>query len=84
MADMATTAGVLSKGSSLLDRKMKKSSAWISGVVVAIALLGGLAYIGFHVANDLSNITVVQHLALCAAGSGAIDRTRIRVRQRLP
>ncbi len=59
MADMATTAGVLSKGSSLLDRKMKKSSAWISGVVVAIALLGGLAYIGFHVANDLSNITVV-------------------------
>jgi PiT family inorganic phosphate transporter len=56
---MATTAGVLTEGSSLLDRKMKKSSAWISGVVVAVALLGGLAYIGFHVANDLSNITVV-------------------------
>jgi len=59
MADMASTAGVLSQGGSLLDRKMKKSSAWISGAVVAAALLGGLAYIGFHVIQDMSNVVVV-------------------------
>src|ERR1700692_2998211 len=57
MADLATTVGGTPPGSSLLDRKMtKKSPAWISGLVVLIALLGGLAYIGFHVAGDLANI----------------------------
>jgi inorganic phosphate transporter, PiT family len=38
---------------------MKKSPAWISGVIVAIALLGGLAYIGFHIAEDMGNVVVV-------------------------
>jgi PiT family inorganic phosphate transporter len=57
MADMATTVGAMPHGGSLLDKKMKKSSAWISGGVVAIALLGGLAYIGFHVSQDLGNVT---------------------------
>ncbi|HEY1986850.1 MAG TPA: inorganic phosphate transporter [Terracidiphilus sp.] len=57
MADLATTAGVSPSGASLLDRKMtKKSPAWISGLMVLIALVGGLAYIGFHVAGDLGNI----------------------------
>ncbi len=55
MADLATTV----EGASLLDRKMKKSPAWISTVVVLIALLGGLIYIGFHVAGDLGNIVIV-------------------------
>jgi len=58
MADLATTAGALPH-EGLLDRKMKKPSAWISGGVVAIALLGGLGYIGFHIAQDMSNIAVV-------------------------
>jgi PiT family inorganic phosphate transporter len=35
---------------------MKKSPAWISGVIVLVALAGGLAYIGFHVAGDLGNV----------------------------
>jgi inorganic phosphate transporter, PiT family len=59
MADLATTVESVPHGGSLLDKKMKKSSAWISGGVVAIALLGGLGYIGVHIAQDLNNITVV-------------------------
>ncbi|MGB0064734.1 MAG: inorganic phosphate transporter [Terracidiphilus sp.] len=37
---------------------MKKSSAWFSGGVILIALLGGLGYIGVHVAQDMSNVTI--------------------------
>jgi PiT family inorganic phosphate transporter len=58
MSDMATTVEGLPPGASLLDRKMKKSSAWVSGAVVLAALVGGLGFIGFHVAQDLGNITV--------------------------
>lgn len=58
MADLATTAGAPPSGASLLDRKMKKSSAWISGAVVLVALIGGLGYIGFHVAQDLGNVVI--------------------------
>jgi PiT family inorganic phosphate transporter len=59
MADLATTVDSPHAGGSLLDKKMKKSSAWVSGAVVTIALLGGLGYIGFHVQQDLSNVVVV-------------------------
>jgi PiT family inorganic phosphate transporter len=58
MADLATTAEALPAGASLLDRKMKKSSAWVSGAVVVAALVGGLGFIGLHIAQDLGNITV--------------------------
>src|SRR3984885_15515513 len=58
MADLATSVDSPHAGGSLLDKKMKKSSAWVSGVVVATALLGGLGYIGFHIQQDLSNVTV--------------------------
>ena len=37
---------------------MKKTSAWVSGGVILIALLGGLGYIGVHVAQDMSNVTI--------------------------
>ncbi|HUB31326.1 MAG TPA: inorganic phosphate transporter [Terracidiphilus sp.] len=57
MADIATTAGALPHGGSLLDKKMGKSPAWISGAVVLVALVGGLGYIGFHVAGDLGGVT---------------------------
>jgi PiT family inorganic phosphate transporter len=59
MSDLATTVEVLPEATSLLDRKMKKTSAWISAAVVAVALVGGLGYIGFHIAQDLGNITVI-------------------------
>ena len=54
MADIVTSVEVLPhQGATLLDKKMKKMPAWISGAIVLVALAGGLAYIGFHVAGDL-------------------------------
>jgi PiT family inorganic phosphate transporter len=59
MAEVATTAGALPQGASLLDHKMKKKfPAWISGVIVLIALVGGLGYVGFHISKDLGNVTL--------------------------
>ncbi len=57
MADIATTAGAVPHSGSLLDRKMGKSPAWISGAVVLVALVGGLGYVGFHIAGDLGGVT---------------------------
>jgi PiT family inorganic phosphate transporter len=57
MADIATTAGALPHGGSLLDKKSHKFPAWISGAIVLVALVGGLGYVGFHIAGDLSNVT---------------------------
>src|ERR1700730_9045813 len=56
MADIATSVDALPHGASLLDKKMKKTPAWISGAIVLVALAGGLAYIGFHVAGDLGDV----------------------------
>jgi PiT family inorganic phosphate transporter len=58
MADLATLVEPMPVGTSLLDRKMKKSSK-ASVAFFLLALAGGLGYIGFHVASDLSNVTVV-------------------------
>ena len=58
MSDLAAVVQAPPPGASLLDKKMKKTSAWISGAVVGVALIGGLGFIGFHVASDLGNITV--------------------------
>jgi PiT family inorganic phosphate transporter len=59
MADVATSVQVGPQGASLLDKKMKKKTpTWISGVIILVALVGGLAYVGFHIAGDLGNITL--------------------------
>jgi len=58
MAEMATTAGVPIAGGSLLDRKKHKFPAWVTTAVVLVALLGGLGYIGIHVADDLNNVVL--------------------------
>ena len=57
MADLATTAGSVPKGASLLDKKSHKFPSWVSGAIVLVALVGGLAYVGFHIAGDLGNVT---------------------------
>jgi inorganic phosphate transporter, PiT family len=57
MADMATTVEVLPQGGSLLDRK-KKMPGWVTAAIMLVALVGGLAYVGFHVAGDLGNVTL--------------------------
>jgi PiT family inorganic phosphate transporter len=55
MADLATTAPApVAGGKSLLDRK-SKMPGWVSGAIVLVALIGGLGYIGFHVAGDLGS-----------------------------
>jgi inorganic phosphate transporter, PiT family len=58
MADMATTLDKTPPGKSSLEHKMGKSPAWVSTIIVLAALLGGLVYIGFHVAGDLGNVVV--------------------------
>jgi PiT family inorganic phosphate transporter len=42
----------------LFDRKMKKSTGWVSGVLAVIVLLGGLGYVGFNIAGDLGSQTL--------------------------
>ena len=69
MPELATTVMPLPH-EGLLDKKMKKTSAWVSGAVVLAALLGGLGYIGFHVSQDLSNVTLMSiwpWVLLCTA-----------------
>jgi inorganic phosphate transporter, PiT family len=68
MADIATTAGAVPHGGSLLDKKSHKFPAWISGAIVLVALIGGLGYIGFHVAGDLGNTTASSSWAYILLG----------------
>jgi len=58
MADLATVVEVIPAGKSLLDRKMKKSPSRVGIVAFLLVLACGLAYIAFHVARDLDNVTV--------------------------
>ncbi len=58
MADLATVVEVMPAGESLLDRKMKKSSGRLGIAAFLLALTGGMAYIAFHVAKDLDNVTI--------------------------
>ena len=58
MADLATTMQAPHTGGSLLDKKMKGSNAWISGVIVGVAMVGGLCYIAIHISQDLANISM--------------------------
>ena len=57
MADIATAVDVHPQGASLLDKK-KKMPGWVTLAIMLVALVGGLAYIGFHVAGDMRNITL--------------------------
>ncbi|MBS1804087.1 MAG: inorganic phosphate transporter [Acidobacteria bacterium] len=59
MADLATTAVAPPIGASLLDRKKHAFPSWITGALVITSLLGGLVYVGFHIAGDMGNVTVV-------------------------
>jgi inorganic phosphate transporter, PiT family len=59
MADMATTAVAPEIGGSLLDRKKNAFPSWITGALVVTALLGGLVYVGVHIAGDMGDVTVV-------------------------
>jgi PiT family inorganic phosphate transporter len=57
MSDLATTVSERPPAAALLDKKMKKSHAMISGGVVLSALVIGLGFIAVHLSQDLIGVT---------------------------
>ena len=58
MSDVATVDPARPPAASLLEKKMKKSHAMISTGVVLVALVAGIGFIGFHVADDFKSVTL--------------------------
>src|ERR1035438_8552043 len=58
MADLATLVEVMPARASAVDRKLRQSSSRFGLMLFVFALLGGLAYIGFHVAKDLDTVAI--------------------------
>ena len=58
MSDLATTVPGRPPASALLEKKMKKSHALISGIVVFGALIAGIGFIGFNISSDFQGVTV--------------------------
>jgi len=58
MSEMATAVPGRSPAADLLDKKMKKSHAMISTGVVLTALVVGIGFIGLHITEDFSNVTL--------------------------
>jgi phosphate/sulfate permease len=58
MADLAAVVEARPPAAALLDKKMKKSHAMISGGVVIAALVIGLGFIGFNIIQDFSGVTL--------------------------
>src|SRR5580698_107170 len=58
MTDLATAIPTRPPAASLLEKKMHKSHAMISGAVVLLALIIGIGYIGLHIAQDFSGVTL--------------------------
>ena len=58
MADLATLVEVMPARASVVDRKLLQSSSRGGLILFLFALLGGLAYIGFHVAKDLDTVAI--------------------------
>ena len=58
MSDLATAIADRPPAAAILDKKMKKSHAMISGGVVLTALVVGLGFIAVHLVQDLNGITL--------------------------
>ena len=58
MSEVASTLSGRPPASALLEKKMKKSHAFISGAVVLVALVIGVGFIGFNISKDFSNVTL--------------------------
>src|SRR6202789_4560778 len=58
MSDLASTLPARPPAADLLDKKMKKSHAMISTGVVLIALVIGIGFIAFNIAQDFSGVTL--------------------------
>jgi PiT family inorganic phosphate transporter len=57
MSDVAATLPERPPAAALLDKKMNKTHAMISGVAVGGALVIGLGFIGFRLSSDLAGVT---------------------------
>ena len=57
MADLATTVA-RPPAAAILDKKMKKSHAIVSGAVVGAAMVFGIGFIAVHIGQDMSSVTV--------------------------
>jgi len=58
MADLATAVEVMPAGKSLLDRKASTTASRYGIAAFMAAVLGGCAYICFHVVKDLDHVAV--------------------------
>jgi inorganic phosphate transporter, PiT family len=58
MSNLATTIPGRPPASALLEKKMKKSHALVSGIVVFGALIVGLGFIGFNISKDFQGVTL--------------------------
>ncbi len=58
MSDLATALPTRPAAAAILDKKMKKSHAIVSGGVVLAALVIGIGFIGFNIARDFSGVTI--------------------------
>src|SRR6202453_4558121 len=58
MSEIATAISGRPPAADLLDKKMKKSHAMVSTGAVLAALVVGIGYIGFHISQDFSNVTL--------------------------
>jgi len=58
MADLATLVEAIPSRPSFVERRTTKRSSRAGIVAFLVAFMGGLGYIGFHVARDLNNVTI--------------------------
>jgi len=58
MSDLATALPVRPPAAALLEKKMNKSHARISGAVVIGAMVVGVGFIGFHISQDFNGVTI--------------------------
>jgi hypothetical protein len=58
MPELATPVPARPSAAALLDKKMKKSHAMISGGVVLAALVIGLGFIGFNISKDFDGVAL--------------------------
>ena len=58
MSELATAVAARPHAAALLDKKMNKSHAMISGAVVLIALIIGVGFIATHISQDFSGVTL--------------------------
>jgi PiT family inorganic phosphate transporter len=58
MSELATAVPTRPPAAQLLDKKMKKSHAMVSGGVVIAALVIGLGFIAFHIGQDFTGVTL--------------------------